>query len=229
MPKRSPIDQLDHALQALLAPAATPMAGLDREVAELVPVATLLLDLPSPDFHARLKSELERKATMASTTSPSKSATAGSMRNPTGGLFPTVVPYICVVEAHEVIEFVQKAFGAEGAILGTGSQGGIHAEYRIGDAKIMIGGGPAWKNPLPRPAALHVYVDDADATYARAIAAGAASLSVPRDMEYGDREASVRDAGGNNWYIGQLRNRPRPGGPARPYHLLPRARRGSLH
>ena len=47
---------------------------------------------------------------------------------------PTVVPYIAVLEAREVIEFVKKTFGATGRIMGTGSQGGIHSEYRIGDA-----------------------------------------------------------------------------------------------
>jgi uncharacterized glyoxalase superfamily protein PhnB len=67
-------------------------------------------------------------------------------------------------------------------------------------------GSPAWP---PRPAALHVYVPDADAAYARAVAAGATTLLPPTDMPYGDREADVTDPFGNNWYIGTRRE----GGP----------------
>ena len=75
-----------------------------------------------------------------------------------------------------------------------------HAEVRIGDSMLELSdGGEAWP---PRPAAIHVYVPDADATYARAVAAGARSLIAPMDMPYGDREADVTDPFGNNWYIG---------------------------
>ena len=71
---------------------------------------------------------------------------------------------------------------------------------RIGDSMLELSdGGEAWP---PRPAAIHVYVPDADATYARAVAAGARSLVAPMDMPYGDREADVTDPFGNNWYIG---------------------------
>src|SRR5947207_11207055 len=65
---------------------------------------------------------------------------------------------------------------------------------------IMIGGGETFRG-APNPAALHVYLKDVDATYDRAIQAGATSLYAPTDHEYGERGASVKDAGGNHWYL----------------------------
>jgi PhnB protein len=111
-----------------------------------------------------------------------------------------VTPYIAVREARELIEFVKKAFDAEGAILGTGSEGGIHGEFRIGDSMLMIGGGEAYDR-TPNLTGLHYYVPDVDVVYERAIAAGASSLHAPVDQFYGDREAGVKDVAGNYWYI----------------------------
>jgi uncharacterized glyoxalase superfamily protein PhnB len=51
------------------------------------------------------------------------------------------------------------------------------------------------------PAALHLYVDDSDSTYQRALQAGAASLMEPADQVHGDRMAGVRDPFGNVWWI----------------------------
>lgn len=205
MPERSPIEQLDRAISSLL--TRKPQPTRDAETAPLVELLPMLCELPADNFRAQLKSELMKETRMPATAKKLKKR---ADKEPAG--HPTVVPYIAVVEAREVIDFIQKTFGATGKIMGTGSQGGIHSEYRIGDATLMIGGGEEWRNPDPRPAALHVYVDDADAAYARAMAAGGTSLSAPGDREYGDREASVRDAGGNTWFIGQIRNRPRPEG-----------------
>jgi len=51
------------------------------------------------------------------------------------------------------------------------------------------------------PAAIYLYIDNVDAAYKRALAAGATSLSEPEDQPYGDRNAGVKDAFGNIWYI----------------------------
>ena len=205
MPERSPIEQLDLAIAALL--AGRPLPKVDTEAAQLIELAPMLRELPREEFRAQLKSKLMGGKDMPATARKPKRQAA---KEPAG--HPTVVPYIAVVEAREVIDFVKKAFGAKGSIMGTGSQGGIHSEYRIGDATLMIGGGREWRNPDPRPAALHIYVDDADETYRRAMAAGATSIYEPGDKPYGDREAGVRDAGGNVWFIGQVRNRTLPHG-----------------
>src|SRR5262249_54072274 len=79
-----------------------------------------------------------------------------------------------------------------------------HAEVRIGDSMLMIGGGAPPERPYSGqewPTALHVYVKDTDATFKRALEAGATSIGEPRDMEYGERGAGVKDAFGNVWYI----------------------------
>jgi PhnB protein len=116
----------------------------------------------------------------------------------------TVTPYLVVQNAAAAIDFVTDVFGAEETgPRAIGSAGGLHAEVRIGDSTVMIGGGApelSWRGDS-KPAALHVYVPDVDAAYARAIDRGAASDHEPRDMEYGERGAGVIDADGNRWYI----------------------------
>ena len=114
--------------------------------------------------------------------------------------FHTVTPYLMVREAAQLIDFVKQAFAATELFRGTGSAGGIHAEVRIGDSMVMIGGAGTW-NGEPMPAAIYLYMDDVDAVYKRALQAGAASLSEPADQPYGDRIAGVKDPFGNVWYI----------------------------
>ena len=122
--------------------------------------------------------------------------------------FHTITPYLIVQDAAGLIDFVKQAFGAEELLrAGPGSAGGIHAEVRIGDSKVMIGGGGSlrgrpmrWRGK-PMPTALHLYVEDADAVYRRALEAGATSIEEPVDQPYGDREAGVKDVSGNHWYI----------------------------
>jgi uncharacterized glyoxalase superfamily protein PhnB len=74
----------------------------------------------------------------------------------------------------------------------------LHAELRIGDSIVMIS--DALRQP-PMPACVFLYVGDTDATYRRAIAAGATAVMEPADMFWGDRFARVRDSAGNLWGI----------------------------
>src|SRR5262245_50301561 len=111
----------------------------------------------------------------------------------------TVTPGMVCPNVGQVIEFLQKTFGAE-QIERMEMGGGIaHAEVRIGDCIVMMGEpmGP-W---TAMPASLSVYVDDVDDTYAKAIAAGGESLQEPADQFYGHRTARVKDMGGNHWSI----------------------------
>ncbi len=117
--------------------------------------------------------------------------------------YHTVTPYLVVADAPAVIDFTKAVFGAQEKMRAVGSAGGVHAEVRIGDSMLMIGGGApelAWRGD-PMPSALHVYVPDVDAAFARAFAAGATADHAPRDMDYGERGCGVIDAGGNRWYI----------------------------
>jgi uncharacterized glyoxalase superfamily protein PhnB len=117
---------------------------------------------------------------------------------PTRAGYQTITPYLTVKRAAELVEFVKEAFGGVEVFRTVGSAGGLHAEVTIGESKLMIGG---YETVEEMPMALHVYVPDADEVYRRALAAGATSLEEPVDQFYGDREAGVRDASGNFWWI----------------------------
>jgi PhnB protein len=117
--------------------------------------------------------------------------------------FRTITPYLVADDAPALIAFTTRVFGAEERHRATGPGGGIHAEVRIGDSMLMIGGGSE-DHPSGRPAmptALHVYVENTDAVYQRALDAGASSIGAPADQAYGERSAGVKDASGTVWYI----------------------------
>jgi uncharacterized glyoxalase superfamily protein PhnB len=207
MPKIS-IEQLDQVITAVLGQSKAPLLA-DPDLARYVRIATELRDLPKADFRVRLKDELERMAIMTksktassrkqeSPETESQITSSDSSKSVREG-FHTITPYLAVRQAPELIEFVKEAFGAEGHIYGIGSQGGLHAEYKIGDSIIMIGGGEEWRG-TPMPTALHTYVDDVDAVYQRALDAGATSMVEPLE-DHGERLAGVKDVAGNEWYI----------------------------
>jgi PhnB protein len=116
--------------------------------------------------------------------------------------FRMVTPYLVAEDGFALIDFVKQAFGAE-EIMKAEMPTGVHGELRIGDSIMMVGGGKAGQKfpSTTHPNALHVYVKDADATYKSAVAAGATSVDEPRDQNYGERSATVKDAAGNFWYI----------------------------
>jgi PhnB protein len=117
--------------------------------------------------------------------------------------YRTVTPYLVAQDGPALLEFAKQAFGAEEIFRTVGSAGGLHAEARIGDSMLMMGGGIPGREfrATPNTHALHIYVQDAYAVYQKALAAGATSIDGPRDQEYGERSASVKDPAGNYWYI----------------------------
>jgi PhnB protein len=113
--------------------------------------------------------------------------------------FGTVTPYLIVEGASKWIDFVKAAFGAE-ELSRTEEEGRVvHGHLRIGDSMIEISDAREPWGPVR--CALHVYVEDAGAVYAKAIAAGATSLYEPSKKPYGDFEGGVTDAWGNQWFI----------------------------
>ena len=112
----------------------------------------------------------------------------------------SITPYLHPKGAPKVIDFLRQAFGAEEVFRAQDSAGTVHhAKLRIGDSIIAMG--EAHGPYQPMPPALHLYVSDTDATYERALEAGAVSIDEPADQAYGDRYAGVRDPFGNVWYI----------------------------
>ena len=120
--------------------------------------------------------------------------------NPIPEGYRPVTPYLVVDGATTVLDFVKQAFGAEEKFRMDAPDGKVgHAEVQIGDSIVMIGDAGA-ENPA-MPAMIHLYIDDCDATYERALAAGGTSEREPTDQFYGDRSAGVRDSAGNLWWI----------------------------
>ena len=196
-------EQLDQAIEAMLRSPEAALPVDAPQIAELLSLAAELRDLPRADFKGRLKSEIEEEVTMNTAVKESADEPESEVKPIRPG-FGTVTPYVVVQDVHAEIDFIKDVFDAEGQVYGLGSQGGFHAEYKIGDSMLMIGGGgkgSKWQG-APAPAALHVYVENVDATYERAVQAGATSLYAPMDQPYGDRDAAVLDTGGNHWYMG---------------------------
>jgi uncharacterized glyoxalase superfamily protein PhnB len=198
------IEELDQAIEAMIRmPDTTPL--VNPLVADLVSVAAELRALPGAEFKARLKNNLAKEASMTTSAREAEAADTSSQpaADPPKATFRTVTPYLTVPDVFEEIEFVTKVFGAEGKVYGMGSAGGYHSEYKIGDSMLMIGGGGGeskWQG-VPAPAALHLYVENVDDVYQRAIQAGATVLMPPTDQDYGERGAAIADVGGNHWYI----------------------------
>ncbi len=122
--------------------------------------------------------------------------------------YHTVTPSIIVRTGAKAIEFYKRAFGAEEVNRMEGPGGSImHAEIRIGDSLIMLSEeNEQWgtKSPLStngNPGSLHIYVSDADASFKRAIDAGAAVAYPLEDAFWGDRYGKVRDPFGHEWGI----------------------------
>src|SRR3954447_18217264 len=106
--------------------------------------------------------------------------------------FPSIRPYLLVPDADGMIAFLQETLGAE--LLGRypNAEGRVmHAALRVGDSLIEMGE-PAG-GYKPRPMALHIYLDDVEGAYERALAACATSTLPITDQAYGDREGGVKD------------------------------------
>lgn len=114
--------------------------------------------------------------------------------------YHSVIPYLIVQGAAGLIDFLRHAFDATEKERHTWPDGSImHAEVKIGDSTIMLGEARGeWK---PMPASIYLYVHDADATFRKAIKAGAVSVMEPADQFYGDRHGGVKDPCGNMWWV----------------------------
>jgi len=188
MTERSLMDQLELAVDAMLEGKPAALAT-DPELATLLDVAGDLRYLPREKFLNALQSDMQEEG---------ESMTTATM--PVRAGFRTVTPYITTENVMGLNEFMKNAFGAEETCRTMGSGGGYHMEMKIGDTMLMIGGGGSYKGP-GHPTSLHMYVPDVDATFERAIAAGATPVMRPTDQEYGDRDSALKDAFGNEWYI----------------------------
>ena len=114
--------------------------------------------------------------------------------------YHTITPYLVVPGAAALIDFLKQAFDARERLRHERPDGAImHAEVEIGDSVLMLADAVAAAEAST--ATINLYVADADASYNRAISAGAESLREPADQVFGDRSAGVKDKWGNQWWL----------------------------
>jgi len=121
--------------------------------------------------------------------------------------YRSITPYLAIGGAARALGFYTEAFGARERLRLEGPDGRIgHAEIEIGDSVVMLA------DPWPQgcfvapqgeqaSVSLHLYVADADAAFARALAAGATVVQPMETRFYGDRGGTVRDPFGHHWHV----------------------------
>jgi PhnB protein len=119
-----------------------------------------------------------------------------------------VTPYLIVDGAAAAIDFYTSVFGASERMRMDAPEGKVgHAELEIGDSVIMLADEhPEMNARGPRsiggtPVSLHMYVEDADDVYERAVEAGAKAMRPVEDQFYGDRLGSFEDPFGHHWHV----------------------------
>ena len=120
----------------------------------------------------------------------------------------SLTPYLVCKGAAKAIDFYAKAFGAQEIMRMPGPAGRVmHAEVRIGNSILMLSDENKERNALSpetiggSAASIMFYTDDVDATYNRAVAAGAKGAMPPEDMFWGDRMGQLVDPFGHTWAI----------------------------
>ncbi|MGB5087152.1 MAG: VOC family protein [Methylocystis silviterrae] len=120
----------------------------------------------------------------------------------------SITPHLICAGAADAIEFYKKAFGAEEIMRLPGPNGRLmHGSVRIGDSMVMlVDEVPEWGTLGPKalkgsPVTIHLMVDDVDAIFAQAVAAGATVKMPVADMFWGDRYGLVVDPFGHVWSI----------------------------
>ncbi len=126
--------------------------------------------------------------------------------------YRSITPYLAVAGAERALAFYAAAFGARERMRLAMPGGRIgHAEIEIGDCVVMLAD-PCPEAQFEAPprddgaaaaaaVAIHLYVEDADAVFARAVAAGAVPLRPMQTMFYGDRSGTLRDPFGHRWHV----------------------------
>ncbi len=176
---------------------ADPLEALRQPV---VPIA------PRHDFVVELRARLADALGVAAPPSASvPSATPG-----VAAVAPALSVYLCVRGAPAAIDFYREAFGAVETMRMTGDDGRVgHAEITLEGVTVMLSdehpeiGVVSPETLGGTPVSLYLHVADVDATYARAVAAGATGERPPADQFHGNRNASLRDPFGHRWMITQ--------------------------
>jgi len=112
----------------------------------------------------------------------------------------TLAPYVMAQGARDLVAFLAQVFDARVVMSLDRDDGSLmHASLQIGESSLMLA--EATADYPAFPVWLHVYVADAGATYAKAVALGATGIEAPVDKGDGDRRGGFRDACGNTWWV----------------------------
>jgi len=204
MPKRSlhpgggdqkKIEQLNQAVEKMLARNDGRVTKAGAEIEPLVRIAADLRNLPSATFKARLKSELGGKKRMS------------TVAEPVAAVRVTASPRIAFRDPAKAIEFYQRALGAKEVFRFQVGDSIAHAELMIGDSAIDIagewpeGGRFSAETLGYSPISMSIQVPDVDAFAEHAVAEGMSLVRAPKDQFYGHRDATLQDPFGYSWAV----------------------------
>jgi uncharacterized glyoxalase superfamily protein PhnB len=121
---------------------------------------------------------------------------------------PEISPYLYYEDSAAAMAWLIDTFGFEEDLRIANDDGSVrHGQLKLGDQIVMVGQpGSNYQGPNRRgggTAGVHVYVDDVDAHYERARAAGAVIHMEPTDQPRGDRRYDTEDLEGHNWFFAQ--------------------------
>jgi len=202
MPKRSlnpgngdtkKVEQLNKALEAMLARHDGKVGKAEPAIEPLVRIAADLRDLPRESFKTRLKSELAGRKDMS------------TVAEPIAATHSIASPSLTFKNAAKAIEFYQNAFGAKETFRFEAGGHIAHAEMTIGESLIMLseewpeGGRFSAETLGSSPISIVVHVSDVDSFAERAVAAGAKVIRPLKDQFYGHRDVTFVDPFGYNW------------------------------
>jgi PhnB protein len=195
MAERSLAEQLDNALEALLTGVRATTRPAEARLQSLVGIASELRNLPRQEFKAHLRSDLQRRASMAATVEP------------LAAVHTVAIPRVTFKDVATAIDFYRQAFGAQEKMRFEVEGKIAHAEIAIGDSVINLsqewpeGGRFSAETLGQSPVQLNLQVADVDSFAARAVAAGLKPLGLISDQFYGERVGNFVDPFGYTWNI----------------------------
>lgn len=153
-----------------------------------------------------------RKTSGKSTSKKRRTAKTKSRKSRKVKLIPagyhSITPYLIIDGAAAALDFYKKAFGAKETVRMPHGGRIAHAEIVIGDSHVMLAdenpdiGSHAPQPGTRTPVGIMLYVNDVDAVFNRAVAAGAKVERALADQFYGDRTGGIIDPFGHRWYLG---------------------------
>jgi PhnB protein len=189
------IEQLNRAVDLMLARADGKLGKVEPSVEPLVRIAADLRNLPRETFKARLKSELEGRNRMSTVAEPVRAVRV------------TASPRLAFRDPAKAIEFYERALGAKETFRFQVGDSIPHAELTIGDSTIDVtgewpeGGRFSAETLGNSPISISIQVGDVDAFVEHAVAAGMTIVRAPKDQFYGHRDATLADPFGYSWGV----------------------------